>query len=146
MYLLDTNHLSQLQRRGPAQEYLSMRLEQVPSEQVATAIVCLEEEFRGWMAYLASLRSVEAHVQAYHRLQVLLGNFTSLNVLPFDQAALDVFQELWLRRIRVSTMDLKIAAIALASDATLLTQNTADFARIAEHTPHLRFEDWTVAP
>jgi tRNA(fMet)-specific endonuclease VapC len=146
MYLLDTNHLSQLQRRGPAQEYLSARLEQVPSEQVATAIVCLEEEFRGWMSYLASLRSVETHVQAYQRLQTLLENFNSLTVLPFDQAALDIFQELWLRRIRVSTMDLKIAAIALATDAILLTQNTGDFSRIAEHAPKLRFMDWTVMP
>ena len=146
MYLLDTNHLSQLQRRSPAQEYLSARLEQVPLEQVGTSIVCLEEEFRGWMAYLASLRSVEAHVQAYQRLQNLLNNFASLTVLPFDQAALDVFQELWLRRIRVSTMDMKIASIALATNAILLTQNTRGFSRIAEHAPKLQFEDWTITP
>ncbi len=98
------------------------------------------------MAYLASLRSVEAHVQAYQRLQNLLNNFASLTVLPFDQAALDVFQELWLRRIRVSTMDMKIASIALATNAILLTQNTRDFSRIAEHAPKLQFEDWTITP
>jgi tRNA(fMet)-specific endonuclease VapC len=35
-------------------------------------------------------------------------------------------------------MDLKIASIALASDATLLTRNATDFRRI----PGLRVEDW----
>ena len=37
------------------------------------------------------------------------------------------------------TMDLKIAAITIANDATLLTRNVVDFQRI----PNLRIEDWT---
>jgi len=41
-------------------------------------------------------------------------------------------------RTRVGTMDLKIASIALANDATLLTRNTSDFKRV----PDLRIEDW----
>ena len=99
-YLLDTNHLSVLQRRGLAQTALLTRLEQVPTQEVATTIVCLEEEFRGWMAYLASLRSVETHPEAYRGLQSLLANFAALTVLPFDASALEVFQALWLHRIR----------------------------------------------
>jgi predicted nucleic acid-binding protein len=35
-------------------------------------------------------------------------------------------------------MDLKIASIALASGATLLTRNTKDFAGV----PGLRIDDW----
>jgi tRNA(fMet)-specific endonuclease VapC len=37
-------------------------------------------------------------------------------------------------------MDLKIAATALAYDATLLTANTKDFVKV----PNLRIEDWTL--
>jgi tRNA(fMet)-specific endonuclease VapC len=144
LYLLDTNHLSVLQRKNASQEILAARLEKVASEEIATTIVCLEEEFRGWMAYLGSLRSVDTHVSAYARLYRLLENFTDLMVLPFDEDALAIFQGLWLHRIRVSTMDLKIASIAIAHDATLLTQNTADFARVAAVEPRLIFEDWTV--
>jgi tRNA(fMet)-specific endonuclease VapC len=37
-------------------------------------------------------------------------------------------------------MDLKIAAIALATDATLLSRNLTDFGKV----PGLRVEDWTL--
>jgi tRNA(fMet)-specific endonuclease VapC len=145
LFILDTNHLSILQRKNASQEILAAKLERIPTEGIVTTIVCLEEEFRGWMAYLASLRSVDTHVGAYTRLHRLLENFTNLSVLPFDEDSLAVFQGLWLHRIRVSTMDLKIASIAVAHNAVLLTQNTADFARISAVEPRLRFEDWTIA-
>jgi tRNA(fMet)-specific endonuclease VapC len=41
-------------------------------------------------------------------------------------------------KLNVGTMDLKIASTVLANEATLLTRNTRDFARI----PGLRVEDW----
>ena len=45
-----------------------------------------------------------------------------------------------LAKIRVGTMDLKIAAIALANDSTLLTRNIQDFSKV----PDLKIEDWSV--
>jgi tRNA(fMet)-specific endonuclease VapC len=49
------------------------------------------------------------------------------------------FQSLQKSRLRISTMDLKIAAIVLAHSATLLTRNLVDFRRV----PGLKVEDWT---
>ena len=63
-----------------------------------------------------------------------------MTVLPFDVRAAAHFDELKGQRIRVGTQDLKIAAIALANDATVLTRNTQDFSRV----PGLKFEDWSV--
>jgi tRNA(fMet)-specific endonuclease VapC len=40
--------------------------------------------------------------------------------------------------VRIATLDLKIAAISVASNALLLTANRRDF----EKVPGLRFENW----
>ena len=60
-------------------------------------------------------------------------------MLDFTNEAAAVFRQLVRARLGVGTMDLKIAAITLTNDATLLTRNVSDFGRI----PGLRFEDWT---
>jgi len=72
-------------------------------------------------------------------LERLLGFYCETPLLPFDDKALNAFQRLWVARLRVGTMDLKIASIALANDATLLTRNRRDFERV----PRLRLEDWS---
>ena len=40
--------------------------------------------------------------------------------------------------IRIGAMDLKIASIALANNATLLSRNLKDFGKV----PDLKVEDW----
>ncbi|MCH8923806.1 MAG: type II toxin-antitoxin system VapC family toxin [Planctomycetes bacterium] len=42
------------------------------------------------------------------------------------------------QRVRIGTMDLKIASIALANNATLLSANTRDFVQV----PSLQLENW----
>ena len=44
------------------------------------------------------------------------------------------------KRVRIATMDLRIAAIALDQGLTLLTRNARDFSKV----PGLIFEDWTI--
>ena len=62
-----------------------------------------------------------------------------MGVLEFDTEAAAKFQRLKQLRIRIGTMDLKIAAIALTHRATVLTKNFKDFSRV----PGLKIEDWT---
>jgi tRNA(fMet)-specific endonuclease VapC len=60
-------------------------------------------------------------------------------LLPFDGDAAALFEHPQRRHRRFGTMDLKIAAIALSSNATLLSRNTSDFIQLAG----LRVEDWS---
>ena len=60
-------------------------------------------------------------------------------LLGFDTAAASVFDDLTAQKVRVSTMDLRIAAIALSQNLILLTRNTQDFGRV----PGLQTENWT---
>jgi predicted nucleic acid-binding protein len=60
-------------------------------------------------------------------------------VLDFDQAAVAEYQRLRRGRIRVGPMDLRIAAIAIPCEATLVSPNLKDFRKV----PGSTVEDWT---
>jgi len=67
-------------------------------------------------------------VKAYLKFERILENFGSMQLLPFDDRAADVFDDIVRKGSRrVDTMDLRIAGIAIANQAILLTQNTVDF-------------------
>jgi tRNA(fMet)-specific endonuclease VapC len=140
MIVLDTDHMSVLERSDqPGSVPLRTRLAHMPPTEVVTTIISYEEQMRGWMAYLARTRSVVHQVEAYRRLLQHLDNYRRIPVLTFDEAAAVVFQQLRRARLRIGTMDLKIAAIVLSRNATLLTRNLADFRQV----PGLQVEDWT---
>jgi tRNA(fMet)-specific endonuclease VapC len=84
-------------------------------------------------------KDVMAQVPAYAELTGLIEFFSLWTILPFDESAAQTFVSLRKQKLRRGTMDLKIASIAVASDALLLTANTPDF----EMVPNLRIEDWT---
>ena len=140
MVILDTDHMSVLERREqPGLGILLTRLAELPSSDVVTTVINYEEQMRGWMAYLARARSMAQQITAYGRLLTHLENYRRIPVLGFDEAAALILQRLRRSRLRIGTMDLKIAAIVLARDATLLSRNLDDFS----HIPDLHVEDWT---
>ena len=94
---------------------------------------------RGWMSHLAQARTLARQVDAYRRLKEFLDRYMKITVLEFDEAAAEEFNRLKQSRLRIGTMDLKIATIALAWSATLLSRNLRDFNRLTG----LRVEDWT---
>jgi tRNA(fMet)-specific endonuclease VapC len=91
------------------------------------------------MAYLAKAQQVTKQVEIYSRLQRQLELYCSIPLLSFSVAAAEKFQELRRQKIRIGTMDLKIAASCLTENALLLTRNAVDFSQI----PRLRFENWS---
>ena len=95
----------------------------------------LKEDESGEPLHVQQRRQIEA----YRRLLRHLDNYRHIPVLPFDEQAAAEYERLRRSRIRIGTMDLKIAAIALSLDATLLSRNLVDFAKV----PGLKVEDWT---
>jgi tRNA(fMet)-specific endonuclease VapC len=140
VYILDADHLGVLQRQT-AREFgvLSQRLAQCQPHDVFTTIVSFHEQLLGWTAYLAKAKGQSQIVRGYERLEVLLSAFGRAQVLPFGPAAAEVFNGLRSSGLRIGTMDLRIASIAIASRMTVLTRNTVDFGKV----PGLLFEDWT---
>ena len=79
-------------------------------------------------------------VRGYQLMETTFLDFSRFRVLPFDAAGSTEFARLRQERVRIGTMDLRIAAIAFARQFTVLTSNIRDFAQV----PTLRSEDWTV--
>ena len=135
--VVDTNHLSELDRNPEFAARFEERRRAGEAE-VFTTIVTIQEMTRGWLALLNRPARASQQVQLYERFQRSIEVLREWDILPFDSQAAGVFEDLQRQRLRVGTMDLKIAAICLAHDTLLLTRNLADFAKV----PGLRVENW----
>jgi tRNA(fMet)-specific endonuclease VapC len=140
-FLLDTDHISILQRQSGA-EYrrLIARVAQVPRVDLAFCIVSFHEQALGCNAYIARARKSVDLVRGYRMFDRILAAFAAAVVMSFDASASVAFEGLVAKRVRISTMDLRIASIALSQGLTLLTRNSIDFSKV----PGLTVEDWTV--
>lgn len=139
MYILDTDHLSVLDRGGTSAQRLFQRLATIDPSDVTTTIISYEEQMRGWLSYLATAKTIEQQVNGYNQLKRQLANYCTIPVLEFNEAAAQKFRHLKQRHPRLGSMDLKIAAISSVQGAVLLTRNSRDFSQIAG----LPIEDWT---
>jgi tRNA(fMet)-specific endonuclease VapC len=139
MILLDTDHLSLLQvLNTPAAFALQARLEVFSPDEVVTTVITMEEQLRGWLALIHRVTAAQRQVAYYERLLGLVAFFAEWEVLPFDRRAAVTFERLRQQRVRIGTMDLKIAAIALVHNALVLSGNLRDFQQV----PGLNVEDW----
>jgi tRNA(fMet)-specific endonuclease VapC len=134
--LLDTDHLTVLKYLDSDRcRRLRERLGAAAGEVIGTTVVNVEEQTRGWLATIARERQVRRQITPYAELARLFEFFRAFHIALFNEAAADRFDEFG--AIRIGTMDKKVAAIALAHDARLLTANRQDF----EQIPGLRFEN-----
>jgi len=136
--VLDTDHLSAYafpESRG--YQTLAARIRS-STEEFGTAIVCLEEQLRGWLAAIKRKQDPSVQVPVYRRLEELWQFFSAWKILPFDDDAAQFFKKLRKEKVRIGSQDLKIAAIALTWDVLLLSANLRDFRQV----PGLRVENW----
>ena len=144
MIVLDTDHLSELQRANSVKRRVKLRRSvSIPrgDRPVATTIV------------ISSRSNCAAGSRTIHRRPA--GSRQVVALRPIDSTSLSStaglarppvrsdrrctsFHDLKAAKIRIGTMDLKIAAIVLVTGATLLSANLRDFRQV----PGLAVEDW----
>jgi tRNA(fMet)-specific endonuclease VapC len=135
--ILDTNHFSAVDRDARAARVFAANAARHKSALFIT-VITVEEVTRGWLALLAAKRRRADEIPVYQRLKRSAEMFGEWDILEWDADALAIFEDLRKRRLKMSTADMKIASIALSHDATLLTQNLTDFAKV----PGLQMENW----
>ncbi len=140
LYILDTDHLSLLYRDSVEAVNIGRRIARIPDTRIAVSIISYEEQMRGWLSFSAQAKSTPQQIEAYRHLRKLVEQFRDVPLIDYDEKAAPEFERLVRERVRIGTMDLKIAAIALANGAVMLTRNRRDF----EKVPDLQIEDWTV--
>lgn len=139
-FLLDTDHISFLQKQtGSEFAALMRRIVQVSTGDLAFCVVSFHEQVLGCNAYIAQAKSLSDVVHGYAMFDRVLTAFAASLVLPFDSRASLIFERLVTQRVRVATMDLRIAWMALSEGLTLLTRNSRDFSKV----PNLLIDDWT---
>jgi tRNA(fMet)-specific endonuclease VapC len=137
--LLDTNHLTVLKYPEDARhEGLLAKLETSTDQHFAIPVIVVEEQLRGWLAVIHGATKADKLIGAYSRLASLIRFLSSWEIADFDEEAAAHADRLRSNGVRIGTMDLRIAAIALARDATLVTANLNDFSRV----PELKVENW----
>jgi tRNA(fMet)-specific endonuclease VapC len=109
------------------------------SNTVGISAVTVEESLRGRVAALSQARDGPKRILRYRLLVDTLRFLNSLDIVPFDQGCEDEFQRLRALPVRIGTQDLKIAAVALVNQLTLVTRNRSDFG----HVPGLAIDDWS---
>jgi tRNA(fMet)-specific endonuclease VapC len=137
LLVLDTDHFSEWERGSAAGSRLRTRLESVQPAKAVT-IVTVEEQMRGWLARIRRHNDPHRQIPPYAKLLRQVEAFGSWLILPWDTDTAHLFVDLRRQPVRIGSMDLKIACIALTHDATLLTRNAHDFAQV----PGLRHENW----
>ena len=116
-YLLDTDHISILQKQsGPEYTALMARIAQVRRADLAFCIVSFHEQVLGCNSYIAqaklrpiSFAVIRCSTESYPRLPPRWCCLSTLMLLPFSTVCA--------QRVRVATMDLRIASISLSQGA-----------------------------
>lgn len=130
-YLLDTNIIIYTMKRRPPQ--VAARFAERRADELCLSSISLAELLFGAAKSQQPAKALEAIAS--------LGQ--ALDIAPFDDAAAQAYGPLRAELERqgrpIGALDTLIAAHALALDATLVTHNVNEFARV----PGLRVEDWS---
>jgi tRNA(fMet)-specific endonuclease VapC len=139
LLILDTDHTS-LFLKGNA--LICDRVFQTDPENLAISVITAEEICQGWLSEINKYSQANQSSRlllAYSEFEKSLDFFQTIQRLSFDTNAYNQFEILRHQFRRLGTRDLRIAAIALSLNATVITRNAKDFGQIQ----NLSIEDWS---
>ena len=140
MIILDTDHVSLWLRGNPT---VRSKVTQC-SDSVVITVITVQKIFNGWVGRLNNLPTQSNLPAEYDNLWQSIEFIRNFPILKFDQNADNCYVQILqanpsLRKKRLR-QDLRIAAIALSVDATVVTRNRRDF----EQVSGLKIADWTI--
>lgn len=138
-HVLDTDHISIMERQGAEYPVILANIARHNDEDVGVSVVSLQEQARGCLNLINQAVTPAQLLRAYDLLFRVIDFFRDFPLVPFDAAALADYDRLNALKLRVKTLDLRIAAIARSRGLTVVTRNTSDFGKV----PNLTTEDWT---
>jgi len=136
LFVLDTDILTLFQRKDPA--VVAHVAAHAPSD-IAIAVITVEEQLSGWYTQLRKAKDNVKLAWAYFRLAANVRFLARVQILDFDRAAIERYEEFKRSGLKVRKLDLQIAATALHHNATVVTRNLRDFKLV----PGLGVEDWS---
>ncbi|MCY2987404.1 MAG: PIN domain-containing protein [Planctomycetota bacterium] len=137
MHLLDSDTVSHLWANHAR---VVDRLRRCEDTEIGTTSISKSEILRARCDNLLKAATPEDVVKAQQRLDRSEQKLAELTVAPFDEAAAVELARLeQIKNLRkIGRADLLISAIALATDATLVTRNLKHFRQV----PNLKVENW----
>ena len=135
-YVLDSDILSLLQHN-----HATVRANFLAhtSDELCIAVVTVDEQLRGWYTLVRSAKKRRDLAHAYANLAKSIAFLSKATILPFDEPAIERFEELKKLKLGIGSPDLRLAATAIQCQAVVVTRNRRDFATI----PGLIVEDWS---
>lgn len=113
----------------------------IPAHEQSVPVIVIEEIIRGRLTVIRQAEAGKAKITLERAYQLFQDTFTDarrLQILAYNSTADSIYHRWRQQGVRVSTHDLRIAAICFAHNAKLITRNRKDF----ELIPELIVEFW----
>jgi len=112
----------------------------IPAREQAVPVIVVEEIIRGRLNVIRQAEAGKAsiRIERAYALEETFSDLQRLRILSYDSQAELLYQRWREERIRISTHDLRIAALCVTLGARLISGNRRDF----EQVPGLAVEFW----
>lgn len=136
LFALDSDTISLLREGNTA---VSARVAIQPANSISVPVIVIEEVLSGWYTLIRKAKTPRQVAFGYDELASAVTLLSGIQILRFTEPAILRYQHLSKAKLNVRGDDLRIAAIALEHNATVVSRNIRDFNVV----PGLTVEDWS---